>query len=152
MSRKNQRPVTAERASDPHGAPAVESKAAPEAEADPGVEASGDELLGQFAAIAVRLRGEIDRRVEERLRENADFKFGLDFDREIRELKQYNAALRKIISGFERLKKANNERLEDLKWLRGPVRPDRPRFPRRVTRSPRLVKEFDPGRRRCHDL
>jgi hypothetical protein len=34
------------------------------------------------------------------------------------ELKQYNAVLREIISGFERLKKGNNERLKDLKWLR----------------------------------
>ena len=45
MSRKNQRPVTAKRASDPHGTPAVESKAVSEAEGDPGVEASGDPLM-----------------------------------------------------------------------------------------------------------
>ncbi len=115
MSEKNQRTIPAERASDPHCAPAVELKAAPEAEATPGVEASGDELLGQFVAIAVCLREEIDRRVEERLRENADFEFDFDFDRETRELRQYNAELRKIISGFERLKKANNERFSSSK-------------------------------------
>lgn len=105
-----------------------EAKAIPEAEADPNREARGDELLGQFVAIAVRLREEIDRRVEERLRENADLKFGFDFDRETRELKQYNAELRKIISGFERLKKANKERLEDLKWLRDEFDPTGPGF------------------------
>ncbi len=105
-----------------------EAEPTSEAEVDSGVEASGDELLGQFAAIAVRLREEIDRRLEERLRENADFKFGFDFDRETRELKQCNAELRKIISGFERLKKANNERLEDLKWLRDEFDPTGPGF------------------------
>ena len=128
MSKKNQRPVNVERASDSHGAPEAKSKAVPEAGAAPGVEAGGDELLGQFVAIAVRLQEEIDRRVEEKLRENADLKFDFDFDRETRELKQYNAELRKIISGFERLKKANNERLEDLKWLRDEFDPTGPGF------------------------
>ncbi len=105
-----------------------EAEPTPEAGAAPGVEAGGDELLGQFVAIAVRLQEEIDRRVEEKLRENADLKFDFDFDRETRELKQYNAELRKIISGFERLKKANNERLEDLKWLRDEFDPTGPGF------------------------
>ena len=117
MSRKNQRPVSAGRACDHHDAPAAEPKAAPEAEAAPDVEESGDELFEQFVAIAVRLRKEIDRRVEERLRENADFRISFDFAQETQELKLYNVELRKIIKGFEHLKKANAARMDDLRLI-----------------------------------
>ncbi len=127
MDRKQKSPPR-KRPASTGGKPGREAKATPESEADPGAEARGSGLHEEFLALGVRLHVDLNRRLDEALRENADFRFSLDFDREIRDVKEYNAAISKTISVLKDLKKANNARLDDLKWLRDNLDPTSPGF------------------------
>ncbi len=87
-----------------------------------------DAVVAEFLAATNRLVEMINRKAEEAVREHSDPDFDLDFDRQTRDLKQANAAIRKIIAPLENLKKAINRRLEDLRWFRDSLDPDSPRY------------------------
>lgn len=72
----------------------------------------------EFFAAATRVSEVVHHRSEEARRENAEFRFGPDYEREIQDLKANKAALIKVIAALENLKKALNQRMGDIKWLR----------------------------------
>ncbi len=115
MSKKNQRPVSAERASDPHGAPAVESKAAPKEASDDGGEARDREIIRVFMEVAPLFAEVLERQVDLAIRREAkEPEFHFEIKEESTAWRQYKKQIQEVVGPLQALIKLVDKRLKGL--------------------------------------